>query len=150
MLSYDVAALQPGQGLGQTMMIGGRSRDGKDACNEVTEACLEAEEQVGLPQPELAMRIWEGTPHEFLKKAAKVIRIGRGKPKFISDRKAIQMMSKVYPGRSVEDWREHAVMGCTELTLPHITMQHSWEGICLVPKLLELVLNNGRPWFLGM
>jgi formate C-acetyltransferase len=23
-------------------------------------------------------------------------------------------------------------------------MQHSWEGICLMPKLLELVLNNGR------
>jgi formate C-acetyltransferase len=54
------------------------------------------------------------------------------------------MMSKVYPDMTVQDWREHAVMGCTELTLPHITMQHSWEGICLVPKLLELVLNDGK------
>lgn len=144
LLSHDVAALQPGQGLSQTIVIGGQTGEGADACNEVTRLCMEAEEQVGLPQPELAMRMWEKTPHEFLRKAAEVIKIGRGKPKFISDRKAIEMMSKVYPDRTLEDWREHAVMGCTELTLPHITMQHSWEGICLVPKLLELVLSNGK------
>jgi len=144
LLSYDVATFQPGQGLSQTIMIGGQTRDKKDACNEVTMLCLEAEEQVGLPQPELAMRLWEGTPDEYLRKAAEVIRLGRGKPKFISDRKAIQMMAKAYPDRTVEDWRECAVMGCTELTLPHISMQHSWEGVCIVPKLLELVLNNGK------
>jgi formate C-acetyltransferase len=144
LLSYDVATFQPGQGLSQTIMIGGQTRDGKDACNEVTMLCLEAEEQVGLPQPELAMRLWEGTPYEYLRKAAEVIRLGRGKPKFISDRKAIQMMAKAYPDRTLEDWRECAVMGCTELTLPHISMQHSWEGVCIVPKLLELVLNNGK------
>lgn len=144
LLSYDVATLQPGQGLSQTITIGGQTREGKDACNDVTMLCMEAEEQVGLPQPELALRIWEGTPYEYLKKAAAVIRIGRGKPKFISDRKAIQMMAKVYPDLTVEDWREHSVMGCTELTLPNISMQHSWEGICLAPKLLELVLNNGK------
>jgi formate C-acetyltransferase len=144
LLSYDVATFQPGQGLSQTIMIGGQTRERKDACNEVTMLCLEAEEQVGLPQPELAMRIWEGTPDEYLRKAAEVIRLGRGKPKFISDRKAIQMMAKAYPDRTVEDWRECAVMGCTELTLPHISMQHSWEGVCIVPKLLELVLNNGK------
>jgi formate C-acetyltransferase len=144
LLSYDVATFQPGQGLSQTIMIGGQTRERKDACNEVTMLCLEAEEQVGLPQPELAMRLWEGTPYEYLRKAAEVIRLGRGKPKFISDRKAIQMMAKAYPDRTAEDWRECAVMGCTELTLPHISMQHSWEGVCIVPKLLELVLNNGK------
>ena len=144
LLSYDVATFQPGQGLSQTITIGGQTRDGKDACNEVTMLTLEAEEQVGLPQPEFAMRMWEGTPYEYLKKSAEVIKIGRGKPKFISDRKAIRMMAKAYPNRTAEDWRECAVMGCTELTLPHITMQHSWEGVCIVPKLLELALNNGK------
>ncbi len=144
LLSYDVATFQPGQGLSQTITIGGQTRDGKDACNEVTMLTLEAEEQVGLPQPEFAMRMWEGTPYEYLKKSAEVIKIGRGKPKFIGDRKAIRMMAKAYPNRTAEDWRECAVMGCTELTLPHITMQHSWEGVCIAPKLLELALNNGK------
>jgi formate C-acetyltransferase len=144
LLSYDVASFQPGQGLSQTVTIGGQTRDGVDACNEVTTLCLETEEQVGLPQPELAMRIWEGSPAEYLKKAAEVIRVGRGKPKFIADRKAIQMTSKTYPDLTVKDWRECAVMGCSELCLPNITMLHSWEGVCITPKILELVLSNGK------
>lgn len=144
LLSYDVAAFQPGQGLSQTVTIGGQTRAGKDACNEVTMLCLEAEEQVGLHQPEIAMRIWDGTPDQYLRKATEVIRLGRGKPKFIADRKAIQMTARAYPDLTIEDWRECSVMGCTELCLPHITMQHSWEGVCITAKVLELVLNNGK------
>jgi len=144
LLSYGVASFQPGQGLSQTVTIGGQTRDGKDACNEVTMLCLEAEHQLGLHQPELAMRIWQGTPDEYLKKATEVIRLGRGKPKFIADRKAIQMTARAYPDLTIEDWRECSVMGCTELCLPKITMQHSWEGVCNTAKVLELVLNNGK------
>ncbi len=144
LLSYDIATFQPGQGLSQCVTIGGQTREGKDACNEVTMLCLEAEEQVGLHQPELAMRIWEGTPIEYLKKAAGVIRLGRGKPKFISDRKGIQMAANTYPDLDIEDWREYLIMGCTELCLPNITMQHGWEGICITAKILELALHNGK------
>jgi pyruvate formate-lyase/glycerol dehydratase family glycyl radical enzyme len=144
LLSYDVATFQPGQGLSQTVTAGGQTREGKDACNEVTMLCLEAEEQIGLHQPEFAMRVWEGTPDRYLKKATEVIRLGRGKPKFIADRKAIQMMAKAYPDLTIEDWRECAVMGCTELCLPHITMQHSWEAVCITAKVLDLVLHNGK------
>jgi pyruvate-formate lyase len=78
LLSYDVASFQPGQGLSQTVTIGGQTREGKDACNDVTMLCLEAEEQIGLHQPELAMRVWEGTPDQHLRKAVEVIRLGRG------------------------------------------------------------------------
>ena len=62
--------------------------------------CLEAEEQVGLIQPEIAMRIWRGTPTKYLRKAAEVVRLGRGKPKFYGDSKAIQMMHHAYPDMS--------------------------------------------------
>ena len=92
----------------------------------------------------MALGVWEETPQDIMKKAAELIRIGRGKPKFISTKKAIQMMAKVYPNLTIEDWREFTLLGCTELTLPIIAMQHSWEGLCLGPKLLELVLNNGK------
>ncbi len=144
LLSYDVASFQPGQGLSQTVTIGGQKRDGTDACNEVTMLCLEAEEQVGLPHPDLAMRLWSGTPNSYIKKAVEVIRLGRGKPKFISDQKAIQMAAKGHQYLTVEDLRECSVMGCTELTMPHNSMLHSWEGICLTTKILELTLFNGK------
>ena len=133
-----------GQGLSQTLVIGGQTREGKDACNEVTTLCLEADEQLSVIQPETAMRIWEGTPDKYLRKAVEVIRLGRGKPKFIGDRKGLQMMAKTYPDRSIEDWREYAIMGCTETELPHITMGHQYEGNVNVAKLLELVVYNGK------
>jgi pyruvate formate-lyase/glycerol dehydratase family glycyl radical enzyme len=141
---YENSMYTTGQSLSQALVIGGQTRDGKDACNEVTMLCLETEEQVGVIQPETAMRIWEGTPDKYLKKAAEVIRLGRGKPKFFGDRKGIQMVSKAYPDRTIEDHRDYAVLGCTETVLPYITMGHLYEGVSSAPKLLELVLNNGR------
>ena len=84
-----------------------------------------------------------GTPKDY-QRAVEFIRLGRGKPKFISYSKAIKMAATGHYGLSVEDLRECSVMGCTELTLPHNSMLHSWEGICLTPKILELVLFDGK------
>ncbi len=142
--SHDVAREAPGQGLSQCVLLGGQTRDGKDACNQVTMLCMEAEEQVGLIQPEIAMRVWEGTPDEYLKKAAALVRLGRGKMKFFGDRQAIRMVSKAYPDLTMEDWRDYAVQGCIELNLPHITKMRSSDGTIIAPKLIELVLNNGK------
>jgi pyruvate formate-lyase/glycerol dehydratase family glycyl radical enzyme len=133
-----------GKELTQSLTIGGQTRDGKDACNEVTMLCLEADEQLSITQPETAMRIWEGTPERYLRKAAEVIRLGRGKPKFTCDRKGIEMVSKGYPDLTIEDWREYVLIGCSATDLPYITMAHNWEGDTCAAKLLELVLNNGK------
>ena len=120
--SYEFVKLLTGMGLGIVLTMGGQTRDGKDACNEVTMLCMEADEQVGVLLPETAFRVWEGTPDKYLRKAVELVRLGRGKPKFIGDRKGIQMMSKGYPDLTVEDWREYALQGCTETNLSHINM----------------------------
>ncbi|MFC1985158.1 pyruvate formate lyase family protein [Chloroflexota bacterium] len=90
------------------------------------------------------MRIWEGTPDNYLKKAAELVRLGRGKMKFFGDREGIRMIAKAYPDMTIEDWRDYAVQGCIELNLPHITKMRSTVGRIIGPKLLELVLNNGK------
>ncbi|MFC1928259.1 glycyl radical protein [Chloroflexota bacterium] len=141
---YENVRLASGFVLSQCLLLGGQTRDGKDACNELTILCMEAEEQVGLIQPELAMRIWEGTPDKYLRKAAELVRLGRGKMKFFGDREAIRMVTKAYPDMTLEDWRDYAVEGCVEINLPHITKIHSAEGVMISPKILELVLNNGK------
>lgn len=141
---YNSASVQVAFPITQNLLIGGQTRDGQDACNEVTMLCLEAEEQVGLIQPEIAMRIWEGTPDRYLRKAAEIVRLGRGKPKFYGDRKGIQMMHRAYPDMSIEDLRDFAVIGCVEISMPHITQQHSAAGIFNVGKILDLTLHNGK------
>ena len=143
-LNYEWSQWATGQGLAQTMVIGGQTREGKDACNEVTMLVLEAMEQLRLNQPEFAMRIWEGTPDKYLKKATELIRLGLGYPKFIGDRKGIQMAARGYPDLTIEDWRQFAVAGCSEIGLPYITMDNGYEAIALASKWIELVLSNGK------
>ena len=141
--SYSLVKVLTGMGLGNVLTMGGQTRDGKDACNDVTMLCLEADEQTGVLLPETAFRIWKGTPDKYLRKAAELTRLGYGKPKFIGDKKGIQMVSKGYPDLTIEDWREYALLGCTETDLPHITMG-AYEGVTIAAKLLELVINNGK------
>jgi hypothetical protein len=45
-LNYEWSQWATGQGLSQTMVIGGQTGEGKDACNEVTLLVLEAMEQL--------------------------------------------------------------------------------------------------------
>lgn len=144
LFNYETVWTNPGYGVSQNLLLGGQTRDGQDACNEVTMLCMDAEEQVGLIQPEIAMRVWEGTPHEYLRKAVEIVRLGRGKMKFYGDRQAIQMQRKNYPDLPIEDLRDYAVQGCVEICLPHITMEHSYTGLFNAAKIVELVLNNGK------
>ncbi|MBL7120311.1 MAG: hypothetical protein ISS53_06465 [Dehalococcoidia bacterium] len=144
LMSFDVSKVQTGFPMTQTLIVGGQTRDGKDAVNDVSWLCVDADKQVGLIQPDFSIRVWEGTPHDFLKKALDAVRLGRGKPKFYFDRTAIRMASKAFPHMTIKDWREYAVEGCTELSLPHYNMCHSALGLANAAKLVELVLNNGK------
>ena len=132
------------RGASVSLNIAGQTRDGKDACNDVTLLCLEADEQLSILSPETSFRVWAGTPDKYLRKAVEVIRLGRGKPKFTGDRKAIKMMSKAFPNLTIEDWREYTLLGCSATTLPHINMPNMSEGESNVAKIVELTLNNGK------
>lgn len=144
LMSWAICMYQAGYSTVQCLMIGGQTQDGKDATNEVSWLVLDAEEQVGLFQPDIAVRVWEGTPSDFLKRAAEVVRLGRGKPKFFFDRKIIQMAHKTWPGKTMEDYRGYAINGCIELNLPGVNMNHTFVGLTNASKILELVMNNGK------
>jgi formate C-acetyltransferase len=142
--SFALVKVLTGMGLGNVLTMGGQTSDGKDACNDVTMLCLEADEQVAVLLPETAFRVWEGTPDKYLRKAAELVRLGRGKPKFINDKKGLQMLAKSYPDLTVKEWREYALLGCTETNLGGITMGAIFEGVSVVAKIMELVVNNGK------
>ena len=140
---FQISTFCAGEGT-LALNIGGQTRDGKDACNEVTMLCLEASEQLSITQPETAMKVWAGTPDKYLRKAAEVVRLGRGQPKFTGDREAIKMMSTAYPDLTIEDWREYVMLGCSGAQLPHNTNANLAEGNISVAKFVELVLTNGK------
>ncbi|HWQ73028.1 MAG TPA: pyruvate formate lyase family protein [Desulfitobacteriaceae bacterium] len=147
--SFEATQTLMGFPMAMQMNIGGQDKDGKDAVNEVSWLVLDAEEQAGLREPDIGVRIFEDTPDEFIKRVCEVIRLGRGKPKFFFDKTAIQMVSKIYPDYSIEDVRQYVISGCTEMYLPYVTMLHSFSGMTNMAKVLELVLNNGKCRFCG-
>ena len=141
---FGTASVQAGFPLSQNLGIGGQLIDGSDGCNDVTMLCLDVDEDLGVMQPELAMRLWEGTPDEYLRRACEVVRLGRGKPKFYGDRAAVKMMRKSYPTVPDDELREFSAIGCIETALPYVTQNNSFVGLTNAGKLVELTLTNGR------
>ena len=60
--------------------------------------------------------------------------MGYGKPKFIGDKKGVQMLAKGYPELTIKEWREYSLLGCTETNLPHITMGNLYEANSVAAK----------------
>ena len=74
-----------GYSLFQNLIAGGQDSEGLDATNDLSFMCIEASMHVGLPQPSLSVRVWNGSPHEFLIKAAELTRTGIGLPAYYND-----------------------------------------------------------------
>ena len=99
-----------GYSLFQNLIAGGQNKDGEDVTNDLSIMCIQASMHVHLPQPSLSVRVWNGTPHEFLIKAAELTRTGIGLPAYYNDEVIIP--SLLNRGISLEDAREYNIIGC--------------------------------------
>ncbi len=101
-----------------TISIGGLTRDGKDATNELSYLILQAVSDLKLHLPDIALRLHEGTPDEFLMKACEVLRLGIGSPKFYNDEQIVPLMMRITnEAISLEQARDYYNSGCIELKL---------------------------------
>ena len=94
------------------MCVGGVTRQGRDATNELTYLLMDAVRHVKVYQPSLACRIHNHSPREYLKKIVDVVRAGMGFPACHFDDTHIKMM--LAKGVSIEDARDYCLMGCVE------------------------------------
>ena len=130
-----------GYGLFQNLIVGGQDEYGLDATNDLSYMCMEAQMHVRLPQPSLSIRVWNGSPHSLLIKAAAVTREGMGVPAFYNDEVIIpSMMSRGY---SLEDARGYCIIGCVEPSACHKT--DGWHDAAFfnMVRPLELVFSSG-------
>lgn len=130
-----------GYSLFQNLIAGGQSKEGLDVTNDLSFMCIEASLHVALPQPSLSVRVWNGTPHEFLMKAATLTRTGIGLPAYYNDEVVIP--SLVNRGLSLEDAREYNIIGCVEPQKAGKT--DGWHDAAFFNMLrpLELTFSNG-------
>ena len=120
--------------------IGGVTKEGKNAVNELSYLFLEAELDVGLTVEEFIIRVNKNNPDTFLMKACEVAKSLKGKLKFISDDTTIQQF--LAKGMPVEYARDYIVAGCFTPTVPAFSFDTSAAMVNL-PLILELALNNG-------
>ncbi len=121
--------------------IGGVTRQGEDATNELSYAILEAVGRCNIPGPNLSARIHGGTPPEFLDACLKVIGTGLGYPALMNDEVNIPALAR--HGYRLEDCRDYCMVGCIENFLQG--RQPPWsDGRFNAPLYLEAVWTRGR------
>lgn len=130
-----------GYSLFQNLIAGGQNREGIDVTNDLSFMCIQASMHVFLPQPSFSIRVWNGSPHEFLVKAAELTRTGIGLPAYYNDEVIIP--SLVSRGLTLQDAREYNIIGCVEPQKAGKT--EGWHDAAFfnMCRPLELVFANG-------
>ena len=96
---------------------------------------------VFLPMPSLSIRVWNGTPHELMLRAAELTRTGIGLPAYYNDEVVIpSLMSR---GLTLEEARTYNIIGCVEPQKGGTT--NGWHDAAFfnMCRPLELVFSNG-------
>ncbi|WP_311491521.1 choline trimethylamine-lyase [uncultured Anaerococcus sp.] len=128
------------------MTVGGVTREGRDATNDLTYLLMDAVRHVKVYQPSLATRIHTKSPDKYLRKIVDVVRAGMGFPACHFDDTHIKMM--LAKGVSVEDARDYCMMGCVEPQKSGRLYQWTSTSYTQWPIAIELALNNGVPlWY---
>lgn len=130
-----------GYSLFQNLIAGGQNADGVDVTNDLSFMTIEATMHVQRPQPSFSVRVWNGSPHEFLIRAAELTRLGLGLPAYYNDEVIIP--SLISRGLTLADAREYNIIGCVEPQKAGKT--EGWHDAAFfnMCRPLELVFSQG-------
>ncbi len=121
-------------------VIGGLTPDGEDATNELSYLILEAARDCPTTHHTVTVRVHDKTPEELMLKALEVVKTGLGMPAFVGDKSYIQYL--LNHGIPLKEARDYALAGCLDLNLAGKSRINA-VGMFIVPRVLELTLNNG-------
>lgn len=127
--------------IGFNVALGGQDGAGRDASNELSFLFLRAQELIGLSQPNLSARLFEGSPEDLLLACTRVIGRGSGMPQVFNDEAVIPALQGA--GISETDARNYAIVGCVELTTHGNNLGWSDAAMFNLVKALELTLTGG-------
>ena len=130
-----------GYSLFQNLIVGGQNEEGIDVTNDLSFMCITSSMHVFLPMPSLSVRVWNGSPHEFLIYAAELTRTGIGLPAYYNDEVIIPSLES--RGLTLQDARDYNIIGCVEPQKSGKT--NGWHDAAFfnMCRPLELVFSNG-------
>lgn len=128
--------------IGFNIAIGGEDENGNDTHNELSLLCLQCQYDLGLPQPNLSVRLNRNSSHELMQKAIEVVSKGSGMPQFFNDEAIVHALMEL--GIEKKDALNYAIVGCVELTTHGNNLGWSDAAMFNLNKALELTLNHGK------
>ena len=140
--SNEATRYLQGPAHGQTLTLGGITKNGQDATNELSYIFLEADRDIRLVQPDIAIMFHKNMSEGFLREVCINIRNGLTKPKVFNNEVIIQSLLNL--GIPLEDARDWGALGCSEPVVNGKTNSWGNAGHINLAKCLELALNNGK------
>jgi formate C-acetyltransferase len=131
----------------QAVTIGGIDREGVDTTNDMTYLILEATKNVGLPLPNVHVRIHQKSPSHLMREIAAVIASGANNIAIFNDETIVKSWER--QGIPKEEARNYATVGCVELAPFGNSFTSSDAALFNLAMCLELALNNGETLLLG-
>ena len=101
---------------GQSVMLGGVTRDGAPAFNGLSRLCLRACGELRLVDPKINLRVDRSTPIEIFRLGTELTARGLGFPQYANDDVVIPALEKW--GYAPEDARDYTVAACWEFVIP--------------------------------
>jgi len=126
---------------GQTITLGGVTREGRDAVNDLTRLALRVSRDLAMIDPKINLRITAQTDLNLLSLAAELTRKGLGFPQYSNDEVVIPGL--VAHGYGLEDARDYAVAACWEFLIPGRGMDVVNIGAVSLPFAVDAGIRSG-------
>lgn len=141
-ISPQGGAFNEGYAHWEAVTVGGQTKDGLDATNELSYLFLRSKREFPHHYPDLAARIHARAPERFLVEVAKTIKEGSGFPKLINDEEVIPL--HLAKGAKFEEIYDYAVSGCAETRMPNRDTYTSGNPYINFAAALEMAMYNGH------
>jgi len=128
------------------LAMGGVTKDGQSAANDLEKLIIEAGTRCVTTQPTLSVLYDEKLPEDFLLKAIECNKTGTGYPAWVNNRNAMDFMLRQYgrEGMTVDESRAWSIGGCLE------SSPGSWMELMLNGKKYAIPGGSGQPTSVGV
>ena len=127
---------------GQSLMLGGVDKTGKDAFNTLSRLCLKASCELQIIDPKINLRVSKNTPIAVLEEATELTKQGLGFPQYANDDIVIPALVRL--GYALEDARDYTVAACWEFIIPGCGMDIPNIGAVSFPAVIDHVLRTSK------
>ena len=128
---------------GQSVMLGGVTRDGAPAFNLLSRLALKACGELKLVDPKINLRVDKNTPMEIYNLGTELTKAGLGFPQYANDDVVIPALMKW--GYELEDARDYSVAACWEFLIPGCGMDINNIDAVSMPSCLDAVMRAWDP-----